>query len=524
MNQKLAVFAVVLALLLGALWAWTEFYWMPRHGPITAASGETLRWVRCPEVALRRVPLPMRCARLRFEDLRLGEVSLPLVIIGDHPDRAAVLHLPGGPGGSAWLDPDGLGFWQMWWHELGAGRDLILFDPRGTGLAHPKPRCPALEALPLEGLDQPLGADDLARRESAAVDACLAVGEDLRLDAYSTVANRDDLDRLARMLIQVRGYPGIHLHGISYGTRLALETMRETPPWLLTAVLDGVYPPDVDPLRELGESMQLLLGRIDTVCAASESCRRRFGDGRVPVLELAARLEAEPRLRRWRDAEGVERAVLLTGTRLLAALFMEAYSNALLPGLPLMLAQALDGVEDALDPLLWDYLGALADDSLNPLVLAAVECQDSPHLTAADWAALRARWPQYALALPEFFDETLCQRLGLRPAPRAAVRSTLPTLLFSSAIDPVTPAAWGERARAGLAQSEHFIVPDAAHGLTLADRCAGQLMRALWDEAALPPAKPCEEDWGPVTPLEVPEDIEALREFMIRALELEPLP
>ncbi len=46
-----------------------------------------------------------------------------------------------------------------------------------------------------------------------------------------------------------------------------------------------------------------------------------------------------------------------------------------------------------------------------------------------------------------------------------AVRSDVPTLLLSGALDPVTPPRWGEEVLRGLGNARHVVAPGAGHGL-----------------------------------------------------------
>ena len=47
-------------------------------------------------------------------------------------------------------------------------------------------------------------------------------------------------------MAKVFSFAKINLYGISYGTRWALEVMRRSPSLVRSAVLDGVYPPQIN--------------------------------------------------------------------------------------------------------------------------------------------------------------------------------------------------------------------------------------------------------------------------------------
>ena len=83
-----------------------------------------------------------------------------------------------------------------------------------------------------------------------------------------------DLDRPARPRRGARGLgaPQVNLWGASYGTRAALEYLRQFPQHVRTVVLDGVAPPD----------MALPASIAIDADAALETCWRMRGRCRVP--------------------------------------------------------------------------------------------------------------------------------------------------------------------------------------------------------------------------------------------------
>jgi pimeloyl-ACP methyl ester carboxylesterase len=59
-----------------------------------------------------------------------------------------------------------------------------------------------------------------------------------------------------RTITKALGYQTYNLYGISYGTKLALETMRVAPDGIRSVVIDGVAPPWV----KLYETLTLKIG------------------------------------------------------------------------------------------------------------------------------------------------------------------------------------------------------------------------------------------------------------------------
>ena len=130
-------------------------------------------------------------------------------------------------------------------------RDLVFFDYRGTGRSEPDMSCPEFDALgPAAG--------EAAGREAllACRDRIVAAGVDL--DQYHSAALAADAADVMRAL----GYERYGVFGVSYGTRVALTMLRDRPDGIEGAVLDSVYPPQVDLYARLVLHQQEALERI----------------------------------------------------------------------------------------------------------------------------------------------------------------------------------------------------------------------------------------------------------------------
>lgn len=447
-----------------------------------------LQAVDCP--ALWVSPgLPMQCFHFSFISTELGEVVLPVTILGEvDSEHEAVIYLPGGPGDGAWQDAEGLASWLQWWEEVDAGRPLVLYDPRGTGAASPKPHCPQLAALAKSEVE---GIESLAALTNEAISEC-AADADVALAGFSTAHNRDDLERLATTLQRELGYEGFHLYGLSYGTRLGLELMRVAPPWLRSAVLDGLYPPQIDHLDELAELMESLFSRFDRLCGQTARCNDGMpSDG---LLSLAARLQEAPLERHLEFYDGSVLTTRVSGLGLYALLQSESYSGMLFPFVPMMLEDFLAGDQSALDPLIWLWYEAQKLDSVNRLVLIATECQDNKHFPSERWRTMRGQFPHLQLFLEAEIDEGLCHRIGASPGSTGKpVVSDVPALLLSGELDVATPPAWGALAASSLSQARHITAQTPGHGVSLIEPCVAELMREFWDSGTLR-SRPCAQE------------------------------
>jgi pimeloyl-ACP methyl ester carboxylesterase len=167
-------------------------------------------------------------------------LQVAIVLSPASEPAAPIVYLEGGPGGSAVVNvPD------VWTRSaLRRHTDLLIVDQRGTGYSTPSLDCP-------EFLDDE--ADDPVR---ACRDRLTAAGVDL--GAYqSRESARDVADLLAVLNIEKAT-----LFGVSYGTRLALTIMRDHPKRIVSAILDGVYPPHVNSYNEQAENGFLAFERL----------------------------------------------------------------------------------------------------------------------------------------------------------------------------------------------------------------------------------------------------------------------
>jgi pimeloyl-ACP methyl ester carboxylesterase len=63
------------------------------------------------------------------------------------------------------------------------------------------------------------------------------------------------------------------------------------------------------------------------------------------------------------------------------------------------------------------------------------------------------------------------------------VTSTVPALLFSGELDPITPPVWGDAVAAGLTHARHLVVPGTGHGAS-GSGCGMRLLNEFLDRGS----------------------------------------
>ncbi len=238
-------------------------------------------------------------------------LDLAFVVVkatGEEPASDALVFLAGGPGQSAISKPiDG-------YQRLQDDHDIIRLDQRGTGLSQrlgyeeclllalqndaPPAQIEALRAAaynPLEEASRPLDVteQDVPVLNEVCWEQFTAQGLDL--SQFTSAASARDVVELLKAL----DYAGFTLHGVSYGTRLAMTIMAELPtyddaPALRSVVLDSAFPPSIYTIAAFPRKDHDFMLQLLAECRADAGCRQAYPNLDVRLAALLDRLEEEP--------------------------------------------------------------------------------------------------------------------------------------------------------------------------------------------------------------------------------------
>ena len=389
---------------------------------------------------------PLDPARPDGTQIDLHVVVIPALARQKLPDP--IFFFAGGPGQSA----IGLaGTVEHLSSRLGARRDLVLIDQRGTGHSAPL-QCdvPAPDEAVARALDR--------ARQVAALDACRASLQKLPwgdLRFYTTTIAMADADAVRAAL----GAEQVDLLGISYGTRAAIEYLRAYPQHVRRVVIDGVAPPDmVLPESDDVDGHAALLALFRD-CAAEKACAQAH-----PALAQSwqALLASLPRPVDVADpVTGQPRHFTLTAEALRGVVHSPLYNPALGAMLPHAIEEAAAG---RFGPLLAlsSSTGALPTDISEGQHFSVICAEDAPRMAPASgpasdqgaqglYRAVCAHWPR-----------------GDVPAAFYTIpRSAAPVLLLSGGLDPVTPPRHADRVAKALGpKARAVLVPNNGHNVT----------------------------------------------------------
>jgi pimeloyl-ACP methyl ester carboxylesterase/antitoxin (DNA-binding transcriptional repressor) of toxin-antitoxin stability system len=366
------------------------------------------------------------------------------------PDALAFLE--GGPGEAAAEGAAGLA------RELARireHRDILLVDQRGTG----KSNSLACEVFGSKGDLESYLREFLPAEAARRCRAKLEPGANLGL--YTTSIAADDLDDVRTAL----GYGSLDLFGVSYGTRASLVYLRRHPDHVRTVMLHGVAPVDQSmPLHFARDTQRALEGVLDE-CAAEAACRKVFPDGRRELARLIERLSRTPAtVEVLHPDTGAPATVHLSRDVAAETLRYLAYSTAGAQWIPAFVHAGAAGDLRPLAEMGLFFRRAIVDSGSIGVYLSVTCAEDLPWVDLgeagreAEGTALgdyRAREQKAACAL--------WPRGEIPDDYRSMVASDKPVLIFSGALDPVTPPAHGDRVAKTLPHSKHLVVPDGGH-------------------------------------------------------------
>ncbi|MBJ8348152.1 alpha/beta fold hydrolase [Antrihabitans sp. YC2-6] len=394
------------------------------------------------------------------------------------PEATPLVYLTGGPGGTA-LATAVL--------QVAAGinrdRDVVFVDQRGTLHADPFLGCPEIDDFSAEATAMSIEEASTRDKDLAAVQACrdrlAATGIDL--SAYNTAENAADIAALRVAL----GIDEWNVYGVSYGSDLALQLLRDHPEGIRSVVLDSLVPPTDNLMNQFWPSAAEGYKALFEACAAQTACAAAYPDLPAEFAATVTKLAEQPLSVDLPGADGQSpRTVVLDGytfANLVVLLSLSPGNFAGLPGMIHALATG-DGV-----PAATALLTTFAPKNVVAYGLAyGVFCrEDAAFTTPAEVLDIARRalplFPDDVLALepqaPRLLEECPVWNVG-----KAAdeihdeTTSDVPVVLMAGTFDAVTPPSRADEAAKTLSNSKVVRFPGLGHDVLAASDCAQTVM------------------------------------------------
>ncbi|MEM9204555.1 MAG: alpha/beta hydrolase [Actinomycetota bacterium] len=400
-------------------------------------------------------------------------VSIATLAGYDSGFRTPMVVMQGGPGGAStdfagWLPQQAY--------------TQVFVDQRGTGFVAVDGDCPEFDASIPVSLE--VAASEAASISAEAVAACAErANSDAALDTVLDDATTQNHAYDVGQVMAALGYERWIAYGVSYGSTIGFELLRQPPEGLVGVVLDGVYPPDLDVDAAVAFSAEASIGAVGDACRRSTICSDYDADVESTLAGLIASLEEAPRtvtLSANESGLGQTVDVYLDGARAAEFVFFMLYSESLVRFLPSVLAGVEAGDESA-----ERWLARVGTRVLSSAYAAndeatyfSVQCHDRLPFTD-DGATAVGVFGEAMTGTPlreicPAWDKDVAYEISGTP-----VTSDLPTLLLSGEFDPITPPAYAEQAAQTLERSTVVTQAGRGHGIWIGDECIASIVQAF---------------------------------------------
>lgn len=433
------------------------------------------------------------CGHLYTGEERGGFV-LPVVVIVDaaHDKRPdPLVYLTGGPGSSSLLEPGSINHWFYWLEAADIKRDFVLVDQRGTGRSKPDFHCHTYESGLRRILGKNLSLEEEHQAQFALVEECftLLASQGWSTASFSTSESAADMTAV----LQALGYSDWNVMGGSYGSRLALEWLRQEESRIRAVILDSVYPLDKGSLVDWPMRLNDSFAAFWTHCQSTSWCdaqtQQRFHQALANLKEVPLSFSVPLYKGGWPVQ------VILNDHRFLSAMYTAMYDESLHRHIPVAVQEVLHGGQDSLKKLVTNAVNGQLAAEFNPMVYLAVDCAESYPLGRDEYESRRSRYPAWSAYTAHAWDYDVCRMIP----PRSDLAEfkemftiATPALILSGGLDPITPSAWAFELADVMPQAQHWHLADAAHGVSSSRACVHQALGRFLDAPADLHPFPCE--------------------------------
>lgn len=380
--------------------------------------------------------------------ISLNIILLPATNPKPMPDP--LFYLAGGPGGAATVYAG-----EPFVNNLRRNRDVVLVDQRGTGQSN-------LLNCPSSGSREDMRGYFAEPLASERIRACrIELEKTADLTLYTTSIAMDDLDDVRAAL----GYDRINVYGGSYGSTTSLVYLRQHGQHVRSVAVFGVAPPSAKIPLSFAKGVQDAVDRLIADCAADSACNGAYPDVAGDLKKVLQQFDKGPvEVEATNVYTGASQKVSVHRDAFVDGIRQLLYSPNAAAALPALLHLGAGGNLGPLVGTMFQVVSQIDSRIARGMQLSVICAEDVPFITPEEVKTTSAN---------SFYGDA-----RVRPTIRACgewpkmkvsesfldpVKSDVPVLLVSGALDPVTPPWLAERVARTLSRGRLVIAKNATH-------------------------------------------------------------
>lgn len=417
-------------------------------------------WADSNKVSCFRIPVAKNAAAPDS-----GEYSLAVVIAKATQDteQSPLLYLHGGPGIATIANLKRY-LKSPTWGLLREQRDLIFFDYRGTGFSEPE-LCDHIQDSLAAFANA--SSQDISIRENSLYKKCkeTLLNREVSLSDFTSFQLAADAEAIKKAL-EIEEW---NIYGVSYGTTVALNLLRNFPLNIKSVILDSPFPPNA-PWVDFVRPFDTCFNALESTVSKDSVSAKIFPSLRKDYVKAVSRLNKKPA----ELSNEKNRTHKYTGDAFAWSIWSAMLSPKSIPYVPLAIQEVANGNDSVLRQWSIAFSSPDAHGKFSESQSHAILCfEGRPQKLEDTEESLTRNYPDFA-SFNSGYNTQLCDVWRPEIANKeifAPVVSDIPVLILSGEFDPVCPPLFGAITAKTLINSTLIIVPAASHAAIHADDC-----------------------------------------------------
>lgn len=365
---------------------------------------------------------------------------------------APIVYLAGGPGGSG-IESARYDRFALFM-SMRSIADVIAFDQRGTGISDGPPE---YAGFWINDVSKPTTIEEaekvIGEETKRAAKYFEEQGTDL--SGYNSNESADDINDLRKAL----GAKKLSLWGISYGSHLALTTLKRHQKHIEKIIIAGVE--GYDHTVKIPSDQQALLERFDTLIKADPDASKAFPDFLGDLKKLLDHLEKNPQMVKTKNPmNGAEMEVAIGKFDMQLIVAWALRGPETFYDIPLLVSQMLDGDFTGIgEYAIYTHVGRFSGMGMSMDIASGITEERLARLKKEAEETLLGD----AINYPYLIHREALLELDLGDEFRAPFQSDIPVLCISGTLDGRTDVNNASETLEYLSNGKHLIIEGAGH-------------------------------------------------------------